>query len=150
MNKSVITVSTRDFGEIDISSDNIISFPNGIFAFEEYKAFVLISPLGEDTYPMWLQSTEKAEPCFIVYNPFEITENYLPQLSDEVKMTIQYEEGDKVSYLTIAVVPDDFRKTTVNLKSPIVINSDKAIAVQMILDDQYQIKFPIFDDKGAV
>ena len=143
-----IRVTTRDFGEISIPSDSIISFPNGIFAFEELKSFVLISPLGEGIYPMWLQCTEKSQPCFITYDPFEIVKDYKPALSAETKKAIEYDEHDALQYLIIAVVPDDYKKTTVNLKSPIIINKSKSIAAQVILDEDYKIKFPIFEGKG--
>ena len=148
MIKTEIIVTTRDFGEVNVSSDSIISFPNGIFAFEELKSFVLISPLGEGVYPMWLQCTEKSSPCFIVYNPFEIVKGYKPTLSTESEKAIQYDKNDELDYLVIAVVPEDFKKATINLKSPIIINKNKSIATQVILDDDYKIKFPIFDGKG--
>jgi len=148
MIKTEITVATRDFGEINVSSDSIISFPNGIFAFEELKSFVLISPLGDGVYPMWLQCTEKSQPCFIVYDPFEITNDYSPKLGAESKKVIEFDNYDDLHYLVIAVVPEDFKKTTVNLKSPIIINKNKSIAAQVILDEDYKIKFPIFDGKG--
>ena len=149
MNTTEITITTRDFGDIVVNSNSIISFPNGIFAFENLKEFILISPLGDGIYPMWLQNTEESKPCFIVYNPVEIIKDYNPELSKENKSLLNYEEGDQLHYLVIAVVPSDFKNTTVNLKSPIVVNVTKSIASQIILDDDYQIKFPIFNKEDA-
>lgn len=148
MNKTETTITTRDFGEIAVPNDDIISFPKGLFAFEKLKSFVLISPLGQDVYPMWLQCADSEEPCFIVYEPFEMVENYNPILDDECKSIIDFDEDDELSYLVIAVVPDEYKNTTVNLKSPIVINKNKAKAMQVILDEDYKIKFPIFQNKG--
>lgn len=148
MEKLSLKIATRDFGTIEIEEDYIINFPEGLFAFEELKKFVLISPLGENTYPMWLQSAESEKPCFIVYNPFDILKDYSPVLSENDKKAIEFSEGDNIVYFTIAVVPSDYKKTTVNLKSPIVINMTKKIAAQIILENDYKIQFPIFDKKG--
>lgn len=117
--KVIIKNCNKGLGTIEIEEDYIINFPEGLFAFEELKKFVLISPLGENTYPMWLQSAEK--PCFIVYNPFEISKDYSPVLSENDKKAIEYSEGDNIVYFAIAVVPSDYKNTTVNLKSPIVM-----------------------------
>ena len=51
--------------------------------------------------------------------------------------------------LSIAVVPEDYKKTTVNMKCPIVINSDENLAAQVILPEKYEIRLPIYVDKGA-
>lgn len=142
---SKMNIITRDFGEVEIEKESIISFPNGIFAFEDLKSFVLLSPLGEDENPMWLQCTESGEPCFIVYEINKLVQDYNPALSDEDKKNIGYEDGDRYQFLAIAVVHDDYKKTTVNLKSPIVLNTTKSIAAQIIVDEDYQLRFPIFE-----
>jgi len=149
MNTTKSRIKTRDFGEIEISQKDMITFPSGLFAFEDLRNFVIISPLGEGIYPMWLQSAEDEKPCFIVYNPFEIIKDYSPGLSQADKKSIDFSDGDELFYLVIAVVPTDVKKTTVNLKSPIVINRTKSTAAQIILDESYDIKFPIFREKGA-
>lgn len=142
-------IKTRDFGEIEISEKDMIVFPSGLFAFDDLRNFVIISPLGEGIYPMWLQSAEDEKPCFIVYNPFEIIKDYSPRLSESDKKSVDFSDSDELFYLVIAVVPSDVKKTTVNLKSPIVINRTKSTASQIILDESYDIKFPIFREKGV-
>ena len=46
------------------------------------------------------------------------------------------------------MVPEDYKDTTVNLKSPILVNSEKMLAVQTIAAENYPIKFPIFKKEG--
>ncbi len=138
-------IKTRDFGEIEVLNENIINFPKGIYAFEDVKSFVLISPLGENKFPMWLQSAQGANPCFIVYDPFEVFGGYDPLIDDEARAEISFENGDELAYLAIAVIPEDYKKTTINLKSPIVVNKTKLKAVQVILDQDYPIRFPVFE-----
>ncbi|MEG0614823.1 MAG: flagellar assembly protein FliW [Oscillospiraceae bacterium] len=137
-------IVTRDFGTVEVPSDRIITFPKGIFAFEDSKTFVLLSPLGDEIYPMWLQSSENAQPCFIVYEPTAIVKNYKPDIAETDLKTISYEKGDELELLVISVIPDDYKETTVNLKSPIVVNKTKCLAAQVVLEEDFEIKFPIF------
>ncbi|MBD5139611.1 MAG: flagellar assembly protein FliW [Ruminococcus sp.] len=137
-------VKTRDFGEQDVSEDKIISFPNGIFAFEDEHRFVMLSPLGDDVYPAWLQSVDNENLCFIVFDPCQIVSDYSVTADDESLKAAQFGKDPHPHYLTLAVVPEEYKDTTVNLKSPILVNTQKMLAAQIIAAENYPIKFPIF------
>lgn len=141
-------IKTRDFGEEEISEEVIIDFPNGVYAFEENKRFVLLSPCGEDKYPMWLQSVDNPNLCFIVFNPREFVPDYSVELDKETKELLKA-DGAELDLLCMAVVPDEYINTTLNLKSPIVINSEAKKGVQVIAAENYPLKFPAFKKEGA-
>ena len=143
-----MTIKTRDFGEQVITEDKIIHFPRGLFAFEEENRFVMLSPLGNDVFPAWLQSVDNENLCFIVFDPKQIITDYAVTVDSSSISAIELEEGTKPSYLVLAVVPEDYKNTTVNLKSPVIINADKMLAVQAIASEGYPIKFPIFKKEG--
>lgn len=140
----MVKINTRDFGEIEINEDRIFHFPNGVFAFEDSKHFALISPLGDDIYPMWLQSTEDTTPCFIVFDPSLIDAAYRVTLSKGEKSLLRLGDSSPTRYLSIAKVPADYRDTTVNMKSPIIINTELKIATQVILPTDYEFRLPIY------
>jgi len=144
MTKEKLSINTRDFGVIEISEDNLIEFPAGVFAFEDVRRFALISPLGEDVYPMWLQSAEDTTPCFVVFDPSIIDGNYEVTLTGSEKALLEIDETSNLRYLVIAKVPEDFKDTTVNMKSPVIINSDKNMAAQFILPQDYPFRYPIY------
>lgn len=141
-------IKTRDFGEEEISEEVIIDFPNGVYAFEENKRFVLLSPCGEDKYPMWLQSVDDQNLCFIVFDPREFIPDYSVELDNETKALLEA-DGAELDFLCMAVVPDEYINTTLNLKSPIVINSAAKKGVQVIAAENYPLKFPAFKKEGA-
>ncbi len=141
----MIKINTRDFGETEISESAVFSFPNGVFAFEDDRKFALLSPLGDDTYPMWLQSMDRPELCFIVFDPSLIDESYQVTLNPGEKRILNLKEGDEIRCLAIAKVPEDFRQTTVNMKSPIVINPETNTALQVILPLDYPFRHPIYE-----
>ncbi|MCD7730538.1 MAG: flagellar assembly protein FliW [Oscillospiraceae bacterium] len=142
-------IKTRDFGELDISENVIISFPNGVYAFEEDHRFVLLSPCGENKYPMWLQSIDNENLCFIVFDPREFVADYTITIDDESRAALELNDNSTIDYLALAVIPEDYTKTTLNLKSPVVINSDINTAVQVIAQENYPIKFPAYKKEDS-
>ena len=142
-------IMTRDFGKVNVDESKIFNFPSGLFAFEECRQFALLSPLGDGVYPMWLQSTENVTPCFIVFDPAIIDGAYKITLNSSEKKLLKIDDSSNVRCLSIAVVPEDYKKTTVNMKCPIVINSDENLAAQVILPEKYEIRLPIYVDKGG-
>ncbi len=141
-------IKTRDFGEQNVAEDKIITFPHGIFAFEDEHRFIMFSPLGEDKYPSWLQSVDNENLCFIVFEPQQIVKDYAVTADAESLSAIELGENDSAQYLVLAVVPEEYKDTTVNLKSPIIINTEKMLAAQTIAAENYPIKFPIFKKEG--
>ncbi|MCL2109516.1 MAG: flagellar assembly protein FliW [Oscillospiraceae bacterium] len=137
-------IDTRDFGQIEIDETQVFEFPNGVFAFEDVRRFALINPLGEDVYPMWLQSAEDIAPCFVVFDPTIIDPNYTVTLTRSERALLEINDDTNVRYLVIAKVPENFRQTTVNMKSPIIINSDMNLAAQFILPQDYPFRLPIY------
>lgn len=140
-------IVTRDFGEVEIDESTIITIPKGIIGFEDSKRYTLLSPLGEDTFPMWLQAVDKAEPCFVVYDPWQIYPDYQFEIDDEMQSELKVQEGDGVRLLAVAIVPDDYKKTTINLRCPIIINTKNNVAGQTILED-YEFKYPVYSEEA--
>lgn len=147
MNRS-INIDTRDFGKQEIPLSEVITFPKGIIAFEELTEYVLLSPLEDGKYPMWLQSVQKPGLCFIVFDPCELCSGYKPTISPEDMSVIGADGNSDLRFLAIAVVPEDFRQATANLKSPLVINADNQQAMQIIAAEDYPLKFPIYKREG--
>lgn len=143
-----MTINTRDFGEQEISEDKILKFPNGIYAFEDQHRFVMLSPLGNDVFPAWLQSLDNENLCFIVFDPEQIVKDYSVTADEDCSQAIEKKRETSIRYLSLAVVPEEYKNTTVNLKSPIMINVDKMLAAQVIASEDYPIKFPIFKKEG--
>ena len=147
---SKMKITTRDFGEVEIDDSNVINIPGGILCFENYTKYTLLSPLGEDTFPMWLQCVEAPQPCFVVYDPMHIYQDYVFEITDEEQELLKIAEDVPYRVLTVAIVPDDYKKTTINLRCPIVLNTKENIAAQIMLED-YDFKYPVYssDDENS-
>ncbi len=139
-------IITRDFGEQEVDESGIITFPEGIIGFEDKKKYALLSPLGDEVFPMWLQSVDAKEPCFVVYDPMEIYGDYKFGISDEEQELLRIDENSPYRCLAVAIVPEDYRKTTINLRCPIVVNTKDRIAAQIILTEHYEFKAPVYEE----
>ena len=134
-------IETRDFGNIDIDERDVITFTQSIFGFESYKKFVIINDISIGTDIMWLQSLENKNICFVVFNPYSVCEDYSPTITKDYLNKVDAQSEESLSYAVIAVIPENIKNTTVNLKSPIIINHKNKKAIQVILDDDYPIKY---------
>ena len=140
----MISIETRDFGTIEVDENDVYDFPNGLYAFEDSKKFALLSPLGDDVYPMWLQSMDDPGLCFIVFNPVLIDGGFTVMLADNERSQLGLDKDGDATARVIAKVPADYKHTTVNMKSPIVINKQQHKAIQVILPLDYPFRMPIY------
>lgn len=139
---------TRIFGIIDIEDDKVITMEKGMIGFPDYKHFALIFDKEREEGArtiMWLQCMDDGDIAFPVITPGLVQEDYKPTVSDEIISPLGELTEDNVYMLVTVTVPKDITKLTCNLQAPIVINSDNNKAVQVIVDNNYPIKLPIYD-----
>ena len=138
-------VNTKYFGEMNVTDDDKILFPEPLPGFEHLSEFILIRFYDDSDSILCLQSVDDSDLAFVIMNPFYIVKNYSPALSAEDRITIKAEEKTPLSFYAIAVVHDDWNDSTVNLKCPIVINTENGLAKQLIMDDSagYSMRHPI-------
>lgn len=140
-----MTIYTRDFGKLELDENEVVIFRAPIFGFEYLKRFVLLVDDEAEGGLMWLQAVEDPEVCFILLDPQQVGLDYHPAVPEELRATLELGPEDEAAVRLVAVVPGDFRNTTVNLKSPIVINPAKKLAGQVILEEDYPIRMPLFE-----
>lgn len=142
-------VQTRDFGALTFEDKDVITFPLGIVAFDHLHRYVLVETVENSPWRT-LQSVEDGNVAFAVVDPWAVAGKYDPQLSPEDLEFIGVDDIREAAFLAIAVIPDDVRKTTVNLRAPIVINPKTRMAWQVILPgDEYPIRCPVFGVEDA-
>ena len=137
---------TRDLGEIEIDEKDIVTFTGPIFGFEKYRRFVFLYQEEIVENFIWLQSVEEPELCFILVQPDLITDHYQPQLPKEAKTLLG--DGDWMCWLIVSL-REPFQDSTVNLRSPIVVNPELHQAAQFVLDGSLPIRHPLVREGGA-
>lgn len=136
-------VKTRDFGEIEVDNESILTFSQPPFGFEEYKSYAIIRDEGVGEHIAWLQSVDEPGVCFILFDPSSLSHFYTPLLPKELENELG--DGELVCWV-IAVVPEDFKRTTVNLKSPVILNLNTCKGTQLILEQEYPVRYYLMQE----
>ncbi|MDK2919035.1 MAG: flagellar assembly factor FliW [Candidatus Petromonas sp.] len=140
-------INTRHFGEIEINENEIINFPDGLLGFEDIKKYILINSPDPEVPFQWLQSVDEPNLAFVVTSPFLFKSDYEFDIPQNVVEKLEIEKTEDVMIYSIAVVPDDIKDMTINLKGPIIINTKTNRAKQIVLeDDKYTLKYKIFEN----
>lgn len=139
--------ATRLFGEIEIDESKIITFEDGIIGFPDMKKFTLIFDEEKEGRPSisWLQSMDEPEIAFPVMDPLFVCETYNPSVEDELLKNLGTIKEDNLYVLVTVTVPQDIKELAVNLKAPIVINTDTRKASQIIVEDDLPVRYRIYE-----
>ena len=141
-------IETKIFGTVEITDDKIITFENGIIGFPELKHFTLLhdDEAGTDAGIRFLQSMEEPGFAMPVMDPLIVKQDYDPVVEDEVLVGIGELNENNLLVMVTVTVPSDLTKMSVNLQGPIIINVEKRLAVQLIVENKdYPVKYPIYD-----
>lgn len=144
MLKKKINVITRDFGEIDVNEEDLISFSTGMYGFENYKSYVILKDNPEDDV-MFLQSIDNKDISFVLIDPYSIFMSYGPLLSEEDLIDLDAKNETELKFLVIAIIKDNIKDSVANLKSPIAINPKTRCAKQVILQNPYPLRYNIME-----
>lgn len=139
--------NTRIFGEIDIDESKIITFVNGMVGFPDMKKFTIIYDEEKQNKGgiMWFQSLDEPEFAMPVMEPTVIMPEYNPTVNDELLRPLGELTPDNLYVLVTVTVPSDITKMTANMKGPIIINTDTLLANQIVVENDMQVRFPIYE-----
>lgn len=135
---------TKYFGEIEYEPGDVLTFPKGLFAYEEEHSFLLLPFAGSDGTLLCLQSVAEPGLAFVAMNPFALNPAYAPELQPDELEAMEAEDSRALSFYVLCVVKHPVADSTVNLKCPVAINEQTRRAMQVILDtDEYGMRHPL-------
>jgi len=134
-------LKTPYLGEIEYDKDEVIEFKQGLYGFEEEEKFILVN-LDDPEFPFnWLQSIEDETLSFVLTSPFLFLENYEFELPDTVAKALDIEKPEDALILSTVVLDEALHKSTMNLQAPIIINRTSNKGRQIILEEDYDLKY---------
>jgi len=141
-----LKLETRDFGQIDIDEDRVINMPAGMPGFPGMQRFVILD--REETRPfLWYQCVDDPGLAFVIINPNLFEPDYAVDLQ-AVLREMSWNDDREESLAVYAIVNASEgapEKITANLIGPLVINTRKKEAVQMVITGSpYSHKQPVF------
>lgn len=138
-------INTKYLGEIEISSDQILTFPQGLLGFESNHKFVLLS-IPENGHFKFLQDINNTYVSFLLVNPWDFFEDYEINLPKEELLQIDIQSNEnKPTIYNIVTLGKEFTESTGNLLAPIVLNLADKKGKQFVLNDEnYTTRHKLF------
>lgn len=139
-----MNIDTHYFGSVTYEECDIVHFSDGLFGFTELKEYLpLAFNEGSDSM-ICLQSLGDPDVSFILMNPFMLDPNYSPGISPEDRAALDVQNEEDLSFYVICVMRDVPEESTINFKSPIVVNSKNREGRQIILEHpSYTFRHPM-------
>lgn len=130
-----MTIQT-DYGAVEYSPEDLITFSDGIFGFPKLTDYLLLRMgEGDDDSILLMLSVEDPNVVFVLVNPFFLCPDYSPSLAPQELDCLDVKDSDELSYYAICVVRDEYLENTVNLKCPLAINPQTRCGIQLILEN---------------
>ncbi len=140
-------IQTKTRGIVSVTEKQILSFPAGLFGFENYTSYALIEAEQKPFY--WLQSLDKSDLAFLLIDPFLFRSDYEIDADDEALKMVDIRSPADAVVLAIITIPASGKPITANLQGPGIINKRNNKAVQAILaDPRWQTKHDILTEAG--
>ena len=139
-----MVIETKYFGEMEIPEGEMINFPEPMLGFEDSRKYVIIQFYDDSDSLLCLQSADKPDLALVLVNPHYILEKYSPALNSEDLSILRAHEDTPLAFYNIAVVHDDWKDSTVNLRCPIATNPKTMLGRQIIMEDtSYSMRHPL-------
>lgn len=142
------SVETKYFGILSYPDGSVYEFPQGLPAFEQEKAFVLIqSP--EKAPLVFLQSLTRASLCFVAFPILVVDQSYQLAIAPEDLEALELDNGRQpvlgaeVMVLALISLHDEV-PATANLMAPVVLSLKTRRGLQAIRRDRrYSHQHPL-------
>ena len=146
-----IIIETKHFGKATIKAEEIINFPAGILAFEQFTRYVIL-PEKKNLIFNWLQCLDEPQLAFLVMEPYNINPGYVPDIfAYDIENLFGSRDLEQLKVWCIVTIPPNHpEKMTVNLQGPLVISSEKRLGGQFISNNEsHLVRTPVLEPAEA-
>ena len=128
------TIVTELFGTLEVRTEHLIEFREGLPGFPECLRWVLID--GAKPGTIWLQSADHRALAFVLVDPFPHFDGFAVDLTPSELRRLGAENATQVAVFAIVTLPAARElPATVNLQAPVVVDLAQRRAAQIVVSD---------------
>ncbi len=144
MNTSSITITTSRFGDIEVEQDKVITMTTPFLGFPDDKQFILRSHSTDSPF-MWFQSLDNPNLAFVVIRAATIIPEYNPVIPKNIQEELGLSGQPHDTLLVLTIPQGKPQDMTANLLGPIIVNPEKKLSCQLLLDpSRFDPCWPVF------
>lgn len=130
-------VQTYLFGEVEVDPERVITFPNGLAAFEDNKRFMLVHEADQaEPASYTLQSLDDPHLAFQIVDPTAVGFHYELALNDAETALLGNPAPEDVAVMLILFKREGQEEAGIgaNIRSPLIINSRARLGLQKTIE----------------
>ncbi len=121
-------------GDVMVSDESILEFPDGLFGFATCTAWVLVDA-GRPGW-MWLHALDHPTLAFLLADPFESFPGFAVELSAQDLAALDAQSATEVAVFAIVTLPMTAGEAmTINLQGPVAIALPARRGKQLVRSD---------------
>jgi flagellar assembly factor FliW len=127
------TLDLPRFGTCTYRDSEVLTFPWGLPGFGSLRRFLALNLEGQEKF-VWLQSLDDLSVALPTADPWQIFEDYAPQLPPYASSSLDVKRPEDFVTLCVVVVSPGAAEMTMNLLAPIVVNLRTRVGRQVTLE----------------
>jgi len=146
----MFSVDTKAYGLLEVDERQKLTFPAGLYGFENLSEYVLLDARQRPFY--WLQSVKIREVAFVLIDPVVVRPDYNADISpsDYEALGLNGPEDERFLQFAIVTIPEDRSGMTVNLQGPVIINRETRVGRQCISrNDKWHVRHNILEEMSS-
>ena len=129
-----VCVQSRRFGELQVGGERIVRFVRPVIGFHNLEHYAVVEE--EESAPiLWMQAFGAPDVLLPVVDAGRVTKGYSVDLTDEEVAALALERAEDARLLLVLTLSPDPSAITANLRAPIVWNTRRATAMQLVLEE---------------
>jgi flagellar assembly factor FliW len=136
-----ITIESARFGRLEIPSDAVLEFPNGLIGLGGSR-YALVAK-EEDSVFLWLHSLDDPSVALPVVNPWRFFGSYEVELGDSEAERIGISDPTAAEVYVTVTAAENVEDFSANLRAPILVSGGKGHQVINETGDA-DVRAPLF------
>ena len=140
-------IQTKNFGELNVDDNKVLFFPFALPGFPDVKEFFLIHKQDKDGNDIqtfaYLQSIGEKDITLPLIEISHFLPDYRFDIDEDVLALIDTYSAEPFLIYNVMVVPENLADARINLQAPIVINLDNKKAMQICMQGEYDLHYPL-------